>query len=181
MSSGWEIYRFSWNPNALYCVRKNMSWASGFMHHVSLDSIFNISLSSTHSKWPSSFMLSDQNFVWPYCLFHACCMPADQGPGLLFSSLIILQTVGLLGRVISSSQGLYLNTGQHKHRINAYTPNIHALSGIRTHDSSVRASENSSCLRQSGYCDRPLWSHTFENNHPSKSCVLWKSNYKTFP
>jgi hypothetical protein len=29
-----------------------------------------------------------------------------------------LQTVGLLGRVISLSQGLYLNTGQHKHRIN---------------------------------------------------------------
>jgi hypothetical protein len=31
------------------------------------------------------------------------------------------QTVGLLGRVISSSQGRYLNTGKHKHRINAYT------------------------------------------------------------
>jgi hypothetical protein len=30
-------------------------------------------------------------------------------------------TVGLLGRVISSSQGLYLNTGKHKHGINAYT------------------------------------------------------------
>jgi hypothetical protein len=28
---------------------------------------------------------------------------------------------GLLVRVISPSQGLYLNTGQHKHRINAYT------------------------------------------------------------
>jgi hypothetical protein len=28
---------------------------------------------------------------------------------------------GLFGRVISSSQDLYLNTGQHKHRINAYT------------------------------------------------------------
>jgi hypothetical protein len=46
------------------------------------------------------------------------------------------QTVGLLGRVISPSQGLYLNKGQHKHRINAYThththtPNIHVLSGI---------------------------------------------------
>jgi hypothetical protein len=38
-----------------------------------------------------------------------------------FSFLIILQTVGLLGRVISSSQGLYLNTGQHKHRLNTYT------------------------------------------------------------
>jgi hypothetical protein len=40
---------------------------------------------------------------------------------LYFSFMIILQTVGLLGRVISSSQGLYLNTGQHKHRINICT------------------------------------------------------------
>jgi hypothetical protein len=31
------------------------------------------------------------------------------------------QTAGLNARVISSSQGLYLNTGQSKHRINAYT------------------------------------------------------------
>jgi hypothetical protein len=31
---------------------------------------------------------------------------------------------------------------------------IHALSGIRTHDPSVRASEDSSCLRPRGYCDR---------------------------
>jgi hypothetical protein len=31
-----------------------------------------------------------------------------------------LQTVGLLGRVISSSQGRYLRTGQHKHRINTH-------------------------------------------------------------
>jgi hypothetical protein len=32
---------------------------------------------------------------------------------LIFSFVIILQTVGLLGRVISLSQGLYVNTGQH--------------------------------------------------------------------
>jgi hypothetical protein len=38
-----------------------------------------------------------------------------------FFILVILQTVGLLGWVISSSQDLYLTTGQHKHRINAYT------------------------------------------------------------
>jgi hypothetical protein len=31
------------------------------------------------------------------------------------------QTVGHLGRVISLSQGLYLNIGQHKHTINTYT------------------------------------------------------------
>jgi hypothetical protein len=55
-----------------------------------------------------------------------------------------LQTVGLLGRVISSSQGLYLNTGQHKHRINTYTKHP-----------SFRESEDSSCLRPLGYCDRP--------------------------
>jgi hypothetical protein len=35
--------------------------------------------------------------------------------------LSFLQTVGLFGRLISSSQGPYLNTGLHKHRINAYT------------------------------------------------------------
>jgi hypothetical protein len=31
---------------------------------------------------------------------------------------------------------------------------MHALSGIRTHDPSVRASEDSSCLRQRGHWDR---------------------------
>jgi hypothetical protein len=44
-----------------------------------------------------------------------------QGPGLLFSSVIIFTDGSTPWRVISPSQGLYLNTGQHKHRINAYT------------------------------------------------------------
>jgi hypothetical protein len=60
------------------------------------------------------------------------------GPGPFFSFVISLtQTVGPLGRVISPSQGRYLHTGQHKHRINAHR-DIHASSGIRTHDPSVR-------------------------------------------
>jgi hypothetical protein len=63
------------------------------------------------------------------------------------------QTVGLLERVISPSQDRYLNTeSPHTH-----TPNIHALSGIRTHDSSVRASEDSSRLRIRGYCGRRIF------------------------
>jgi hypothetical protein len=42
-------------------------------------------------------------------------------------------TVGLLGRVISPSQGLYLHrTTQHRKT----RTNIHALSGIQTHDPS---------------------------------------------
>jgi hypothetical protein len=47
---------------------------------------------------------------------------APLGPlSLIFSFIIILQTVGIIGREISSSQSLSLNTGQHKHRINTYT------------------------------------------------------------
>jgi hypothetical protein len=84
---------------------------------------------------------------------------APLGPGLwfffFFSFKIILQMVGLLGWVISSSQGLYLNTGQHKHRIHAYTyQTIHILWRIRTHDPGFRASEDSACLRPLGYRDR---------------------------
>jgi hypothetical protein len=75
------------------------------------------------------------------------------GPGLFFSFVIFLtQTVGLLGWGISPSQGRYLHTGQHRHRINGHT-DIHALSGIRTDDPNVRASEDSSCLTPLCYCE----------------------------
>jgi hypothetical protein len=67
-----------------------------------------------------------------------------------FSFMIILLTVGLLGRVISSSQSLYLST-QNKY---IHIPNIHALCGIWSHDPDFRASEDSSCPRPLGYCDR---------------------------
>jgi hypothetical protein len=49
-------------------------------------------------------------------------LPAHSGPWPLIQFRNhFSQTAGLLGRVISSSQGLYVNTGQHNHRINAYT------------------------------------------------------------
>jgi hypothetical protein len=62
------------------------------------------------------------------------------------------QSVGLLGRVVSSSQGLNLYTNTEKRTHNAI--NIHALSGIRNHGPGVRASEDSSCPRPLGYRDR---------------------------
>jgi hypothetical protein len=74
-------------------------------------------------------------------------------PLLQFHNPFFIQSVGLLGRVISPSEGRYLHTGQHKQRINAQT-DIHVLSGIRTYDPSVRASEDSSCLTPRGHCDR---------------------------
>jgi hypothetical protein len=46
--------------------------------------------------------------------------------GHFFSFFIRTQSVGLLGRGISPSQGRYLHTEQNNR--------IHALSGIRTHD-----------------------------------------------
>jgi hypothetical protein len=62
------------------------------------------------------------------------------GPSPLFQ-FFHLHTVGKLrGKGISPSQGLYLHTQLYKHRINAHNTDIHALSGIRTHDPSDRAS-----------------------------------------
>jgi hypothetical protein len=37
---------------------------------------------------------------------------------------------------------------------NTRTKDIHALSGIRTHDHSVRVGEDGLCLRSRGHCDR---------------------------
>jgi hypothetical protein len=51
------------------------------------------------------------------------------GPWLHLNFVIFFtQTVGLLGWGISPSQGRYLHTEQHKHRINGHT-GIHALCG----------------------------------------------------
>jgi hypothetical protein len=62
--------------------------------------------------------------------------------GCFFSFLIHIQSVGLLGRGISPSQGRYLHI------------DIYASSGTPTHDPNVRADEDSSCLRPRGHCDR---------------------------
>jgi hypothetical protein len=65
--------------------------------------------------------------------------------GRYSSCVIYIQWVGFLGRGISPSQALCLHTEQHKHRMKAHA-DFHALSGIRTHDPSVRAGEDGSYL-----------------------------------
>jgi hypothetical protein len=82
------------------------------------------------------------------------------GLSQLFSFLILYIVGRTFGRVISLSQGLYLYTEQYKHRINVDT-DIHALSGIRTHDASVRAGDDCSCLRLHDHCDRLAWYFLF--------------------
>jgi hypothetical protein len=84
-------------------------------------------------------------------LFMALQLSVEPWP--LFSvSESYMQSVGLLRRGISPSQGRYLQTEQHKHRINA--TDIRSLSGIRTHDPSIEAGEDGSYLRPRSHRDR---------------------------
>jgi hypothetical protein len=73
----------------------------------------------------------------------------------LFNFSLDLYTIGrtpwMSDRPQKASTLIQNNTNTEKR---AHTPNIHALSGIRTHDHSVRASEDSSGLRLLGHCDR---------------------------
>jgi hypothetical protein len=80
---------------------------------------------SVHPAIHSSMTL--QPLVEPWTIFH-------------FPDLFT-QTVGLLGRGINPSQGHYLCTGQHKHRIKH--TDIHASSWIRTHDLMISVFERS--------------------------------------
>jgi hypothetical protein len=73
-------------------------------------------------------------------------------PLLQFRNIIVTQTVGLLGRGISLTQDRCLHTGQHNTQ-NKRDTKIRVSIGIRTHDPSVRASEDSPCLRSCGHCD----------------------------
>jgi hypothetical protein len=66
--------------------------------------------------------------------------------GLIIQFLDLSQAVGLLGRVISSSQGLYLNTNTEK-----LSQTSMSRVGFKPR---VRASEDSSCFRPRGHCDQ---------------------------
>jgi hypothetical protein len=68
----------------------------------------------------SSLLLRAEEEKCVFFFFHWFHRPLGPWP-LIFSFMIISQTAGLLGRVTSSSQCLYLNIGQHNHRINTYT------------------------------------------------------------
>jgi hypothetical protein len=60
---------------------------------------------------------------WISFTFFSVALPAYSGPRPIVKVRNhFTQKVWLLKRLISPSQGRYLNTGQHKHRINAYTP-----------------------------------------------------------
>jgi hypothetical protein len=79
-----------------------------------------------------------------------------QGPGLFFSSVIIFyadgRTTWTSRKLVARPLPIHRTTQTQNKRI----PNNHASSGIRTHDLTVRASEDSSCLRPRGRCNRHM-------------------------
>jgi hypothetical protein len=80
---------------------------------------------------------------------HSRPVPIQNLNSELYESILTL--VGLLGWGISLTQSLYL------HRTTQYRKmrtRIHTTSGIQTHDPSVRAAEDSTCLRPLGHWDR---------------------------
>jgi hypothetical protein len=86
--------------------------------------------------------------------FFSMAFPAHSGPWPLIQFCNhFSQTVGLLGQVISSSQGRYLNTGQH--RIKAYTPRT-SIPRVGL-ESTIPSFER---VRPRGYCDRQYQSCT---------------------
>jgi hypothetical protein len=74
--------------------------------------------------------------------------------GYLFSFLI-LYTVSRTPRTGDQAVARPVTTHRTTQIQNKRTQTyIHALNEIRTHDSSVRANEDISCLRPRGHCDR---------------------------
>jgi hypothetical protein len=71
---------------------------------------------------PHTFSFHGAELIKLRDIFFSMVLAAHSGPRALIQFRNrFSQTAGLLGRGISPSQGHYLNTGQHKHRINTYT------------------------------------------------------------
>jgi hypothetical protein len=77
-------------------------------------------------------------------------------PWQLFQFLdIFTQTVGLFDG--GSARRKAATCTQGRTDLEETHTDIHASNGIRTHDPSVRAGEDGSCLRPRGHCDRRVW------------------------
>jgi hypothetical protein len=90
------------------------------------------------------------------------------------------QLVGLLGQGISLTLGSYLHRRAQHRQTNT---NIHAVSGTRTQDLSVKAMK-AYVLRQRGQWDRLPWTFVMAITHPphnsdrreqSETCKLWEA------
>jgi hypothetical protein len=111
------------------------------------DSIYHTTAASYHIL-SNSLFTSDR--IISRCIFYWLYSPCVPWP--LFQSLTIGRTPWTSDQLVARPLPKH-RTAQTQYE-HIYTPNIHALSEIRTHDHSVPASEDSPCLRSLGYRDR---------------------------
>jgi hypothetical protein len=103
------------------------------------------------------------------------------GPWPLFSLLIYTQSVGLIGRGISPSQGRYLDTEQHKHTINAHRRPCFEW------DANPRSQCSSKRRLFMPYTSRPLWPAFLDKGyvklwrfHGDTTCIEINMDWTTF-
>jgi hypothetical protein len=100
-----------------------------------------------------SFFSSSSSFFFFFFFFFFFGSTALVGLSPFFSSLIYTQsrrTAWTSDQPVARSLPTHTTTQTQTHT------DILALSGIRTHDPSVQASEESVCLMPCGHCDRPI-------------------------
>jgi hypothetical protein len=107
-----------------------------------------------------------------FFFFYGCTAPAVLGR--FFSSLIYTLSVGLLGRGISPSQGRYLHTGQHKHRINAHR---HPCLEWNSNPRSQRSSERRQFMRKTALLEKPCSRLLLNPGRPTRSPSLYRLSY----
>jgi hypothetical protein len=94
-------------------------------------------------------------FVFVFCFF-AIALAAHSGPRLLIELRIHFFTDDRIpwtsNQAVARPLPKHRTTETQNKRI--HTLNVHVVSGTRTHDPSVRTSDDSSCLRLLGYRDR---------------------------
>jgi hypothetical protein len=89
------------------------------------------------------------------CIYLVVTLQPFVGPWPLFQFLHHLHSryVSLNGGSARRKSATYI---QNKTKREQTHRDIHASSGVRTHDPSIWADENSSCFSPHGHCDRPI-------------------------
>jgi hypothetical protein len=99
---------------------------------------------------------------WQQNCFHLAPLLGSSLPHwsteLITQFLDLSQAVGLLGQVVSSSQGLYLNTGQHKYR-KTRTYIIYRCPRRDSNPQSRPPSDRRWFMPQTSRLPRPTWQH----------------------
>jgi hypothetical protein len=92
-----------------------------------------------------------------HSFFHQWLCRHLSGPGLFFRVVIFFYAYGRIPWTSDQPDARPLpihRTTQTQNKSTHTYKHIHVLSGIRIHDPSIRASEDSSCLRPRGHSDR---------------------------